>query len=98
MLLLYLFIFFFFQAEDGIRDWSVIGVQTCALPIFAAHDLPPADDQEPRAGLLHFGEHVGREDDGAVLSERPDQAADLDALVRVEPLGRLVEQDRKSVV
>src|SRR5438046_6178211 len=23
---------FFFQAEDGIRDWSVTGVQTCALP------------------------------------------------------------------
>src|SRR5437016_2416009 len=28
---------FFFQAEDGIRDWSVIGVQTCALPIFEAN-------------------------------------------------------------
>src|SRR5258706_5208933 len=27
-------LFFFFQAEDGIRDWSVTGVQTCALPIF----------------------------------------------------------------
>src|SRR5207237_6590757 len=26
---------FFFQAEDGIRDSSVTGVQTCALPIFA---------------------------------------------------------------
>src|SRR3989339_1968954 len=24
---------YFFQAEDGIRDWSVTGVQTCALPI-----------------------------------------------------------------
>ena len=30
---------FFFQAEDGIRDTSVTGVQTCALPIF------PADNQ-----------------------------------------------------
>src|SRR5437016_11396832 len=29
------FFFFFFQAEDGIRDWSVTGVQTCALPISA---------------------------------------------------------------
>src|SRR5260370_5113939 len=27
------FFFFFFQAEDGIRDSSVTGVQTCALPI-----------------------------------------------------------------
>src|SRR5262249_57825594 len=26
--------FFFFQAEDGIRYWSVTGVQTCALPIW----------------------------------------------------------------
>src|SRR5260370_32518021 len=28
-------VFFFFQAEDGIRDSSVTGVQTCALPISA---------------------------------------------------------------
>src|SRR3712207_7394773 len=28
------FFFFFFQAEDGIRDIGVTGVQTCALPIF----------------------------------------------------------------
>src|SRR5256885_5830149 len=28
------FFFFFFQAEDGIRDYKVTGVQTCALPIF----------------------------------------------------------------
>src|SRR5699024_2157823 len=28
-----LFVFFFFQAEDGIRDRNVTGVQTCALPI-----------------------------------------------------------------
>src|SRR5436190_20517254 len=27
------FVFFFFQAEDGIRDHCVTGVQTCALPI-----------------------------------------------------------------
>src|SRR5437016_11972331 len=30
--------FFFFQAEDGIRGWSVTGVQTCALPISAGRD------------------------------------------------------------
>src|SRR2546426_7810027 len=27
-------VFFFFQAEDGIRDYKVTGVQTCALPIW----------------------------------------------------------------
>src|SRR2546426_12007828 len=30
------FFFFFFQAEDGIRDYKVTGVQTCALPIYVA--------------------------------------------------------------
>src|SRR5699024_11271323 len=29
-----IFVFFFFQAEDGIRDRNVTGVQTCALPIW----------------------------------------------------------------
>src|SRR5947207_15803816 len=29
---------FFFQAEDGIRDHCVTGVQTCALPIFRGRD------------------------------------------------------------
>src|SRR5438876_9111802 len=36
-------VFFFFQAEDGIRDGRVTGVQTCALPIFAWTE-DPADD------------------------------------------------------
>src|SRR5438445_1600381 len=31
------FFFFFFQAEDGIRDIGVTGVQTCALPICDHH-------------------------------------------------------------
>src|SRR5688572_32350458 len=35
---------FFFQAEDGIRDLTVTGVQTCALPIW------PADARVPAAG------------------------------------------------
>src|SRR5439155_5467941 len=39
-------LFFFFQAEDGIRDGHVTGVQTCALPILAAEI-----EQRGRAGL-----------------------------------------------
>src|SRR5690349_24178840 len=35
-----LFFFFFFQAEDGIRDLYVTGVQTCALPIYHLMLLP----------------------------------------------------------
>src|SRR2546426_2638409 len=37
--------FFFFQAEDGIRDYKVTGVQTCALPIFR---------ETPRARFLQM--------------------------------------------
>src|SRR2546422_7794338 len=32
--------FFFFQAEDGIRDVAVTGVQTCALPISTSGESP----------------------------------------------------------
>src|SRR5437764_3919161 len=35
------FPFFFFQAEDGIRDTSVTGVQTCALPISTLRQRRP---------------------------------------------------------
>src|SRR5207245_3332628 len=35
--------YFFFQAEDGIRDATVTGVQTCALPIFADEALVSAN-------------------------------------------------------
>src|SRR2546425_10295933 len=37
-------LFFFFQAEDGIRDKLVTGVQTCALPIFPVDSVPVAVD------------------------------------------------------
>src|SRR5256885_8671864 len=45
---------FFFQAEDGIRDYKVTGVQTCALPILNAHCRPlaAADADETNAGEL----------------------------------------------
>src|SRR2546421_2444696 len=41
--------FFFFQAEDGIRDLIVTGVQTCALPISA--EVQPDDRALARAGV-----------------------------------------------
>src|SRR2546425_10842061 len=50
-------IFFFFQAEDGIRDKLVTGVQTCALPISrrgAPAQAPPAGSAPSRdAGQPH---------------------------------------------
>src|SRR5690625_1144226 len=41
----FLLLMFFFQAEDGIRDGHVTGVQTCALPIFDA-DFSDSGDEE----------------------------------------------------
>src|SRR3989337_4175055 len=50
--------FFFLQAEDGIRDATVTGVQTCALPIFIHRDVKPANiivDEAGDAHLTDFG-------------------------------------------
>src|SRR5437016_11326470 len=44
---------FFFQAEDAIRDWSVTGVQTCALPILAAIARRRASPESLLAGPAH---------------------------------------------
>src|SRR2546429_4454876 len=43
------YVFFFFQAEDGIRDVAVTGVQTCALPIFV--EMEEANVFVPRRAL-----------------------------------------------
>src|SRR6267143_4789803 len=52
LLKLYGCLFFFFQAEDGIRDGTVTGVQTCALPISppppAGPPPPPSMPKRPR--------------------------------------------------
>src|SRR5207249_6399003 len=43
---------FFFQAEDGIRDRNVTGVQTCALPIYFSNCLGKRDGVAVVAHLL----------------------------------------------
>src|SRR2546426_4245946 len=53
-----LFIFFFFQAEDGIRDYKVTGVQTCALPISRGDGLQRALRKDAVLSLLALG-HPG---------------------------------------
>src|SRR5438309_7799282 len=48
-----MFLFFFFQAEDGIRDGTVTGVQTCALPISISYlkiDAAVEREQVERVG------------------------------------------------
>src|SRR5437762_795113 len=58
--------FFFFQAEDGIRDTSVTGVQTCALPV-RARGLRTRLEVGAERGLTPF---VGREHELTLLQER----------------------------
>src|SRR5256885_13990308 len=78
---------FFFQAEDGIRDYKVTGVQTCALPIWAAAapiqgdgavDVLVADVLQQR---LDGGEARarGQQDDGVVAVLAPEEAADRES-------------------
>src|SRR5690606_41972123 len=43
--------YFFFQAEDGIRDFHVTGVQTCALPILGGAGAPRSVDHDAGAVL-----------------------------------------------
>src|SRR3712207_6973467 len=83
--------FFFFQAEDGIRDIGVTGVQTCALPICGR--------SEP--GCWPHSSNLRRErleaqkgpDPGIHLFRRPVRLPDELDVNRADPF-----QDRKSVV
>src|SRR5205085_7996380 len=56
--------FFFFQAEDGIRDLTVTGVQTCALPILLG---PPA---APAGAETYLALTLRREADGTAGEDR----------------------------
>src|SRR2546430_10281826 len=49
-------VYVFFQAEDGIRDLTVTGVQTCALPICFAAEIPGAGGGCPRRARAHARE------------------------------------------
>src|SRR5712664_1572943 len=53
---------FFFQAEDGIRDLIVTGVQTCALPIFIEADgKTPAINSDKTAQVIEWWKELFRD-------------------------------------
>src|SRR3712207_9502395 len=85
--------YFFFQAEDGIRDIGVTGVQTCALPI-SRPDLPQAfaaGRLQPVPPRRHRGVHGRRARRAAMISRRGVilGAAAFPSIVRAASVARL---------
>src|SRR5256885_11271109 len=77
--------FFFFQAEDGIRDYKVTGVQTCALPIASLREYTARWGITPER--LRPGQkvmHPGPMNRGIELDQRVAGSADslIEAQVR----------------
>ena len=59
----FLFFFFFFQAEDGIRDIGVTGVQTCALPIYQENHASQSGTQSLKKHFLLINtDYIYKED------------------------------------
>src|SRR2546422_8177266 len=100
-------IFFFFQAEDGIRDVAVTGVQTCALPISDQHARPPGGSAVGRRGrsrrpaLPHHRQprperaRLRRQGDGDPEAGRPRADRDVRRR-RLGPAGRSVGRGARA--
>src|SRR5256886_6897550 len=86
----YIRCFFFFQAEDGIRDLTVTGVQTCALPIYSGLRYRMPVGKARRRDLL-FQAAIG-------CIVRPDPFAPKPAGANRRRLPAVPIVDRKSVV
>src|SRR2546425_13213704 len=91
--------FFFFQAEDGIRDKLVTGVQTCALPIYLPQRPPDrrrgrVSDRRRLGGLRGQGEMLGPDPTRALQHGPADHIAEFADIARPwipdENLKRLV--------
>src|SRR5215213_8406048 len=94
----YINFFFFFQAEDGIRDWSVTGVQTCALPIcpelhtmlaeadFITLIVPHTPETE---GLIGAAEFAVMKRSAVLINIARGQVVDEAALIAALREGRL---------
>src|SRR5256885_1136313 len=84
---------FFFQAEDGIRDYKVTGVQTCALPISHAEVRRPFV-----RGAHHHLEDAGRDDQESPVHHGPQHQVHRLRLVLVlgveEQIGRASCRER----
>src|SRR5207302_2841134 len=86
----------FFQAEDGIRDFHVTGVQTCALPISRVRPSRPGFAGPLRmTDLLAAIDATGNDLEGPAITLQPVIADLLDAL-RSMPACRLAGMSRSE--
>src|SRR5688500_19966643 len=77
-MLLFFSFFFFFQAEDGIRDYKVTGVQTCALPIFTLKtevidDSASSSRKSPGDSRVLTGKNVTRSPAPRTMTARSEE-------------------------
>src|SRR5260370_8565159 len=96
------FVFFFFQAEDGIRDSSVTGVQTCALPISGAlHHIIDDEDTDPDDDLttiIRTGARPGWPGADRRASAAQERTQALIDRGRLSVSGRRMPRSRKIVL
>src|SRR5215204_3607159 len=88
---------FFFQAEDGIRDHCVTGVQTCALPIYTAgNQLQEASDVKVRGVIVGDVREVSASAEGATieLAINPDYLEEIPADVTARLLPKTLFGER----
>src|SRR5690606_13721101 len=103
---LFLCVFFFFQAEDGIRDFHVTGVQTCALPICLRGGIPvhpaaahatasvagkPAAGVQQQAGAC-FAQPAGPADSPGIVPPGSATAVQPEYAISAMNLARLFRQ------
>src|ERR1022692_3085415 len=84
------FFFFFFQAEDGIRDYKVTGVQTCALPIYDGEADIGNDKGKQRAQ----GFQAGPTGEGVDRDHGEDADQDVSGARAADHGERLVDHER----
>src|SRR5205085_7901474 len=90
---------FFFQAEDGIRDLTVTGVQTCALPIFRLRVVVLGELREGdvREHWIAARRQHPRRSDGSGDESRPIRGRVLVARRAREPYGGHVRSEERRV-
>src|SRR3989454_3408163 len=97
--------FFFFQAEDGIRDYKVTGVQTCALPISSAEmaarggagvEIDAALVPAREAGMTPYEILLSESQERMLVVAKADRVADVQAIaakweLEATPIGRVTD-------